>query len=265
MFKLGVSCLSSNLGVITALLRQEVRSLTNQSSKEKWDLLSAVCLERRPIITQPKNEIETKYQALLDQIDLEHSMLCDFEIRGMIEKKKGTLKKNDDTRGVIAGQTTDEFEAVSKEEYKQFVFAPRVTEADEKGIKTTLERKLDKNLVLLVEHKLGNSCFWIPPQGIRKDGETMRQAAERVLQDVCGKDLDVQFYGNAPIGFYKYMYPKDVQKNGTCGAKIFYFLAKYKKGSISNGVQYQWLDREELQDTLPKSLYKSVSQFLIPE
>lgn len=40
---------------------------------------------------------------------------------------------------------------------------------------TTLKRKLDKNLLLLIQQKVGNRYYWIPPQSIRKEGETMRQ------------------------------------------------------------------------------------------
>lgn len=48
-------------------------------------------------------------------------------------------------------------------------------EFDEQNITSTLKRKLDKNLLLLVHQKIGDSHYWIPPQGIRKEGETMRQ------------------------------------------------------------------------------------------
>lgn len=37
--------------------------------------------------------------------------------------------------------------------------------------------KLDKTLVLLVEQNINNIASWIPPQGLRKDGETMRQVS----------------------------------------------------------------------------------------
>lgn len=48
-------------------------------------------------------------------------------------------------------------------------------EFDKQNITSSLKRKLDKNLLLLVQQKVGNSHYWIPPQGIRKEGETMRQ------------------------------------------------------------------------------------------
>lgn len=48
-------------------------------------------------------------------------------------------------------------------------------EFDEQNITSSLKRKLDKNLLLLVQQKIGDLHYWIPPQGIRKEGETMRQ------------------------------------------------------------------------------------------
>lgn len=48
-------------------------------------------------------------------------------------------------------------------------------EFDEQNVTSTLKHKLNKNLLLLVQQKVGNSHYWIPPQGIRKEGETMRQ------------------------------------------------------------------------------------------
>lgn len=50
-----------------------------------------------------------------------------------------------------------------------------LTEADEKNITNTFKRKLDKTLLFITEQKLGNTFLWQPPQGIRNDGETMRQ------------------------------------------------------------------------------------------
>lgn len=37
----------------------------------------------------------------------------------------------------------------------------------------------------------------------------------------CGDRLTAQIYGNAPCGFFKYKYPREVQnKNGVIGGKV---------------------------------------------
>lgn len=85
------------------------------------------------------------------------------------------------------------------------------------------------------------------------------------MQELCGNDTKVKFYGSAPIGFYQYKYPKDVQDTGRDGAKIFYFLARYISGDISSNVKHCWLDREELKKSVHPKIHKSLSQFILPD
>lgn len=48
---------------------------------EKWDLVTAVCLERKPVITKEPNAIEKEYEEMLAKIEFESSMKSDHEIR----------------------------------------------------------------------------------------------------------------------------------------------------------------------------------------
>lgn len=91
------------------------------------------------------------------------------------------------------------------------------------------------------------------------------QTAYRTVQELCGNNIKVQFYGNAPIGFYQYTYPKNIQEKGRNGAKIFYFLAKYISGDISPNVKHCWLDREELKKALHPDVRRSIAKFLLPD
>ncbi|XP_046417824.1 39S ribosomal protein L46, mitochondrial isoform X1 [Neodiprion fabricii] len=273
MFKRSLHlCAKSTINSLSTFMRLEARSTSTTSktiseAKEKWDLVSAVCVERHPVISKPLKDIEAKFQHYLDQLEFENSMKSDHELRHKKDKeiqeqiKAGTGEIDMDA----IKQTAQDFEDASLDELNKFQFASRTTEADKKNDLTSLDRKLDKNLVLLVEQQVGEKIFWIPPQGVRKDGETLRQTAERVLKETCGETLNVKFYGNAPCGFYKYKYPQTLRETGVIGAKIFYYQAKYLKGSLASQAKYQWLDREELENTLPVPLKKSVTQFLIDE
>lgn len=83
------------------------------------------------------------------------------------------------------------------------------------------ERFMTSHLILLVKQKFGSENHWVLPQTTRRDDETMRQAAERALVETAGPKLNSFMLGNAPVGFYKYKYPKDIrEKSGVEGAKV---------------------------------------------
>ncbi|XP_029164303.1 39S ribosomal protein L46, mitochondrial-like isoform X2 [Nylanderia fulva] len=241
---------------------QDSQAFSSSTATKKWDLYSAVCLERHPVIVQPMQDMEQKFYNLLKRIEYENSFKSDHELRVEKEEKLKNSSEDVEKRDILI-QTAQDFEDSSQEELNNFTFAPIITKFDEQNITSTLKWKLDKNLLLLIQQKVGNTYYWIPPQGIRKEGETMRQTAERVLQDICGTEIKAKFYGNAPIGFYKYKYPKKFNEQGIYGAKIFYFLAKYIDGNVVSNVKYQWLDDTEFKKVLPLGMQKSISQFML--
>lgn len=103
-----------------------IRTLSqNIETAEKWDLLSAVCLERQPIITKPMQDIQIRYQNMLQQIEFENSLMSDFEIR--IQKEKQQPKKlKDDKINIVSLQTTQDFQETVEQELINFKFAPRI-------------------------------------------------------------------------------------------------------------------------------------------
>ncbi|XP_076755186.1 mitochondrial ribosomal protein L46 [Xylocopa sonorina] len=230
--------------------------------EEKWDLLSAVCIERHPVITKPMRDIEAKYQKMLERIEFENSVISDFEVQNEKEKSQ---KEGFKIENITSNQTIRDLEDSWEEELAKFTFASRASGAEEDNAVVSLKRKLEKNLVLLVEQKIGNSNLWIPPQSIRKPKETMIQTAYRTVQELCGNNVRVKFYGYAPIGFYQYKYPRNLRDQGKDGAKIFYFLAKYISGSIPSSVNHCWLDRKELKTVVHPDVQKTLSKFLLPD
>lgn len=149
------------------------------------------------------------------------------------------------------------------EEFAKFEFESRITKADKENDMTSLNRKLEETLILLVEHKLGDSNLFLLPQGKRVDGETMRQTAERVLKEKCGDEMKVMFYGNAPCGFYKFKYPVAERKDAV-GAKVFFFRTCLKAGALQDKkLKFEWLDQQEMSKKLKPAYFNSVSQFLV--
>ena len=79
---------------------------------EKWDLLSAVCLERHPVITKSMLDIETRFHDMLQQVELENSMISDFEMQKQNNKNRKTVQDLEDSW---------------KEEFTNFKFAERIS------------------------------------------------------------------------------------------------------------------------------------------
>lgn len=246
-------------------------SIKNNLKDEKWDIISAVSLERKPVITRDYTELESKFNKLLLQIEYERSHKSNFELRVDNDKKRAKEVKE----GKISisdmesfpQQTGQDFLDSSLEELKAFNFASRKSLTPKNGTKS-VNREWDRYLLLLVNEKIGENYHWVLPQGKHKPGETLRQTAERVLQEKCGENIKSKFLGNAPCGFYKYKYPKVARKDTTVGAKIFFFKAEFLGGQMelekSHYKDYEWATRKQL-EKVPYEYLKSVKMFLIDE
>lgn len=239
-------------------------------AKAKWDILCAVSLERNPVIAKELNDIERKMNEMLQEIENEQSHKSNFELRLEEDERRQKLLKSGkltvEELDNVGQQTGHDFLDSSAAELKSFKTAPRVNPKEDNNLKSS-QRLLEKYLHLLVKDKVGDKSIWVLPQGRRKDDETLRQTAERILVEKCGENIKARFYGNAPSGFYKYKYPKAVQQDSV-GAKIFFYKAQFlggrvdvKKGSCQD---YQWATRSEL-NVLQPDYCKSVKMFLIDE
>lgn len=237
----------------------------------KWDIMAGICLQRKPVITKSLTDLEVKYQNILQEIEFEKSLKSDHELRHdkdvkrMEKLKKGTLIDFDNT-DQASNQTAQDYLDKNKEELSNFILSSRLTTADEKNDKKSINRKLEENLVLLIKQKLGHEDLWILPQGLWVDGETLRETAERILLESCGNGLKVRFYGNVPCGFYKYKYPKEKRvKSGIEGTKVFFFKAALLSGNIEkkcDWADYEWATVQELNNKLILPYSKSVKLFL---
>lgn len=249
-----------------------VNDSSQKYSKEKYDLLSAVSLERRPVITREFNELEQRFSKQLQEIEYERSYKSNFEVRMEEDVKRAKEVKEGNVSIVemdsFPQQTAQDFLDASVKELDSFTFGKRRNEESiEKNVKS-LDRALDRHLLLLVNEQIGQTVKWLLPQGTHQSGETLRQTAERVLKEKCGTNLHVRFLGNAPVGFYKYRYPKAVRSGESVGAKIFFFKAELLNGQVQisgkDHSDFMWATRTELQ-IVPYDYLKSVKMFLIDE
>ncbi|EMP35226.1 39S ribosomal protein L46, partial [Chelonia mydas] len=119
------------------------------------------------------------------QIEVEKSNFSDHEIRRLAEeeqlrKMKGNIQDEEADSGqaiVLAQDLEDAWE----QKFQRFKAGPRITDADKRNDRTSLNRKLDRNLMLLVKEKVGNQELWLLPQAEWQAGETLRSTAERAL------------------------------------------------------------------------------------
>lgn len=204
---------------------------------------------------------------MLDQIEFENSLKSNHELRKEMEKRQAELLKAGkiDLDSEALKQTAQDLEDAYNDELSKFKPSSRLTEADKKNDVKSLNRKLEETLVLLMEQKLGEKNYYLLPQGKHVAGESLRQTAERVLKENAGDALQVTFYGNAPVGFYKFKYP-NASRQEAVGAKVFFFRCALKPESTNltdTKAKFQWLDQAELQKTLKEPYYHSVSQFLL--
>lgn len=237
-----------------------------------WKLFGALCLLRLPRITQPLRKEEEEMAALMEQIELEKSHYSDHEIRKLEEeerlrRRKESLHDDDDDEGL--GRTVvmaQDLEEKWEQKLLQFSPASRVTDADKKNDRTSLNRKLDSNLMLLVKQKIGNQELWLLPQAEWQPGETLRSTVERVMATFLGDHIQAKILGNAPYGIYKYKFPRAIRTEDNVGAKVFFYKAFLQSSDLSQAElkkDYLWVTKDELGDYLKSEYLKKVNRFLL--
>lgn len=206
---------------------------------------------------------------MLWQIEYENSHKSDFEVQHEKDVRLAALTKAGKVSvdlDAVAKQTCQDMEDIWKQELAQFQSTSRITEADKKNDLQSTERKLDHPLTLITEQKIGNDKLFMLPQGKINDGETLEQAAQRLIKELCGDSIDAKIFGNAPCGFYKYKYPREARSD-TVGAKVFFYRAFLNNGQVDQKTvsKFEWLDRDELMQKIDKleAYKKSLSQFII--
>lgn len=212
--------------------------------------------------------MQEEMAALLQQMEIERSLYSDHELRALdeaeqLEKKKSDLYEEEDEKNILLVQ---DLEDMWEQKFLQFKPGARITDADVKNDRSSLHRKLDRNLILLVKDKLGDQDVWMLPQAEWQPGETLRQTAERTLATLSENNLEAKFLGNAPCGHYKFKFPQAVRAEGSLGAKIFFFKALLLTGDFSSAVEkgrHVWASKEELGDYLKPKYLAQVRRFLL--
>ncbi|CAI4231891.1 unnamed protein product [Auanema sp. JU1783] len=244
----------------------------------KWDVFSSVVLTRYPVIAPPMTPIEHRYLTSQLDIERERSLLSDFELktkkdealleqRAALEREGKELSELDGEIGITNSMKIDDWNKKSSAFEKQFhLHNPKHYEVnDEKS----LRRCLDEKLVLIVKQKFGDSSYaspWVLPQTKHREGESLRQTAERCLGDISNGNFQASIESNAPFSVHSYKYPKPLAKKlNADGAKLFFYAAALhpkspfdiNKNEVSD---LKWANADEFWSIVPGRKYKEAVQ-----
>ncbi|KAG9812019.1 50S ribosomal subunit L30, partial [Aureobasidium melanogenum] len=164
-------------------------------------------------------------------------------------------------------------EAGAKRETSQDIVVqrplPRVTEQDQKGDQTSLNRLLDRTLYLLVKNKNG---IWRFPEDEIKGPEGLDQAAERILVQAGGINMNTWVVGNAPIGHYSGNFKKTItnteKKVDEIGERTFFMKARIMAGQANlkantyGDKEFKWLSSEEIQQIVTPKYWSAIANML---
>ncbi|XP_066446080.1 large ribosomal subunit protein mL46 [Eleutherodactylus coqui] len=246
------------------------RGLATGVAGSPWRLHGAVCLKRPAVLSGSRSAVQQEVEELLQQIDMEKSLYSDHELHLTMDAERLRRMQSDAYDSDDEGQqdivTAQDLEDKWEQKWREMQLAPKITEADEKNDRTSLNRKLESNLVLLIKEKIGNEEIWMFPQIEWMAGETMRQTAGRALSNLSEKHIEALFLGNAPCGFYKYKFPKMMRSEDVMGAKVFFFKALLKSQSLlpnKKKGEYVWVSKDELKDYLKPAYLSEVNKFVI--
>ncbi|XP_035538173.1 39S ribosomal protein L46, mitochondrial isoform X2 [Morone saxatilis] len=246
----------------------ETKSVTERASSP-WCLTAAVCLQRLPVITAEYSPMEQQYRDMIQQIELEKSLLSEHELRLLQDAERLSRKQagdydsdEEDNRKDQEILLAQDLEDMWEQKLKNFQPAPRVVDDVDKDL-TSPERCLANSLTLLAEQQVAGEKLWLLPQAQWQEGETLRQTAERALASLPA-DFKATFLSNAPCGVYKYKLPKAVRTESLVGTKVFFFKAILSDSArpAAPNASFLWLKKSELQSFLKPAYMMKVERII---
>ncbi|XP_065674270.1 large ribosomal subunit protein mL46 isoform X2 [Hydra vulgaris] len=232
-----------------------------------WQIFVSVCLKRMNVISRPLNEIEQQYAKLQHLLEIEKSVLNDYEYRkASLEKvllSKKQSKGNEDDKVLEA---KNQLLAMQEEEENWAKDAQniRLAQLDQfDNDYCSLKRKLSDILHYVVEDdQVLKEKVLLYPYTTIQPNECLRSASERLL---ASHGLpSCRFLSNSPVGHVKIRYDKNESRGETYqGAKMFFMMAFLKDTHAKPSTLHKWLIPSELPLNLNKEYYKKVNSFLI--
>ncbi|KAK3718225.1 hypothetical protein LTR37_005340 [Vermiconidia calcicola] len=213
------------------------------------------------------------------------ALIRDAEGKGIIESQPvGDVE----TDGAEVSGNEKEGEGMRKSVGQQQQLAverplPRVTEADRTNDTKSLDRKLDRSLYLLVQRPDGT---WRFPEDRVYGRENLKQAAERILHQSLGPNLNTWLPANHPIGHHSLTYSSPIlskippnrfvstshteeYEQEEYGEKVFFMKGRIMAGQADIGKNefgdrdFCWVSREEVEERVGREYWRSVRNMLV--
>ncbi|CAL2041973.1 unnamed protein product [Caenorhabditis brenneri] len=252
----------------------------------KWEIFASVILARPPVVAPPMSEVESRFHRLQMQEEQEKSLLSNYELKTrqdekMLARREQLLREGkelselDEEIGVTNAVREDDWKKAADDLNAKWQFE-KYSNPGKGAEPRNVQRELDRKLVLIVKQKMGEKKYaspWIFPQMKNKEGETLRQTAERCIGELSGADhLSAAISGNAPLGVFTHRYPTPIaKKTGATGAKIFFYTANLSGSpqefhvNPEETADFQWVTQEEFWKTVPGTDYKKAARFAFLE
>ncbi|BGP28238.1 hypothetical protein JCM10295v2_007225 [Rhodotorula toruloides] len=238
-------------------------------------VVASALLSRPPLILPPLSPLERSYYSYQRRIhralakptsvsqqwffkkgtQAEKSFV-EFEKRVAKEEEQGDLEQ------------LRAFEMAAEEVEGAPDFAVRETETDKKGDVTSLERKADRTLYLLLK-KDRREHAWQFPQGGVEGEESLIEAAKRELHEETGVNVDVWPSGRVPAGAYTYAFSAEHKKKHPEheGAKVFFMPMRIIRGQVEPNkqegiVDFAWLTKEEVKEKVSPEYWAAIEPML---
>ncbi|BAP69318.1 54S ribosomal protein L17 [Kluyveromyces marxianus] len=258
-----------------------VKTATNSIPKA---IKASLVLSRIPIVTPELNALESKYFQY--QSELERRLMWTFP--SYFYFKKGTLTERrfqSAQKGVISKQPgvwfpkgVPDVKHNRERSQKQEIVLPkdtseaslnsdvsrpivpnsRITKADEKNDISSLERKLDRTLYLLVKDGKEN---WVlpnfPVEAVNsEEKKALHETAEIGLRRIGGEDINTWTVSNTPAGVIQS--DKDLQFLFKSHIVAGEFKLKDKR-SIKD---FAWLTKDEIKTKVNEEYFKEIQYLL---
>ncbi|KAL8882808.1 MAG: hypothetical protein Q9198_000254 [Flavoplaca austrocitrina] len=168
----------------------------------------------------------------------------------------------------VEGLTGEEGQEVKKHEVEKPM--PRITEADRIGDTKSLDRNLQRTLYLVVRE--GKEGKWWFPNDVLVGKESLHTAAERIIVQAGGLNMNTWVIGNIPLGHYIYNFGTAMeaqdQSEELRGEKFFFMKGRIMAGQANLAdnklglTDFQWLAKDEIQKTLTPRDWNGVKNIL---